>query len=146
MNKQIFTIHEKLPSFNTYTDKCRTNKYSGHKFKQNLENIISAYIYKYKVKPVINPVFIHYVWSEKTRKRDKDNVYSAKKFIADALQKTNIIPNDNNKWVLNHRDYITYAQGQKVIVILEEMTTEEYDIKYGKEIEQLINQEFSNLK
>lgn len=146
MNNQIFVINDKLPSYNTYTDKCRTNKYIGHKFKQNIDNIISTYIYTYKVKPVTNPVFIHYIWCEATKKRDKDNVYSAKKFIADALQKTDIIPNDNNKWILNHRDYITYAQGQKVIVVLDEMTTEEYDIKYGKEIEQLINQEFSNLK
>lgn len=40
------------------------------------------------------PVKIKYLWIEKDRRRDKDNIAFAKKFIQDALVKEKVLEND----------------------------------------------------
>ena len=62
------------------------------------------------------PVYIKFIWYEQNCKRDKDNVAFAKKFILDALQKSGILPNDNNQYVLGFQDEFVYRQGDKVEV------------------------------
>ena len=42
----------------------------------------------------------------KTRRRDADNIASAKKYILDAMQHMNVIPNDNRKIVTGFTDEI----------------------------------------
>ena len=53
---------------------------------------------------------------EQTKRRDKDNVAFAKKFILDALQKSGVLKNDNNKYILGFQDEFVYRQGDKVVV------------------------------
>ena len=110
-----FTIPFRLPSLNEYIDKINHNRYAGNKFKQNIENDILWVLKRVKEK-VAGPVNVKITWYEQTKRRDKDNVMSAKKFIFDALQKSGILPNDNNKYINSITEEIVYRQGDKVEV------------------------------
>ena len=47
------------------------------------------------------PVEVKFLWVEKDRRRDKDNIRAGAKFVLDSLVLAEIIPNDNWKWVVN---------------------------------------------
>lgn len=59
----------------------------------------------------------------KNRKRDIDNVSSAKKYILDALQRAKILKNDSPKYVVGHKDVFDYDKinGDRVIIEIEEV-------------------------
>lgn len=57
-----------------------------------------------------------FIWYEQTKKRDKDNVAFAKKFILDGLVQAKKLINDNNQWVMGFSDGFVYGKGQKVVV------------------------------
>lgn len=120
-----FIIEAKLPSLNDYINACRTNQYKGAKFKKDTENLISAYIQNAKVRktvtPTDKPIIVHFEWHERTKRRDSDNVASAKKFILDAMQTSGIIPNDSRKYVKGFTDKILDDTKDFVVVRLEEV-------------------------
>lgn len=62
----------KLPSCNEYINACRHNKFSGAKMKQQIEDSLSYYINKLPTFDI--PIKINFLWIEKTKKRDLDNV------------------------------------------------------------------------
>lgn len=105
-----FIVKAKLPSLNDYVAACRANKFQGAKFKEEVETIIGwairQAVCKGDLKPTDKPIVLHFEWHERTTRRDADNIASAKKFILDALQKQNIIPNDNRKYVKGFHDTI----------------------------------------
>lgn len=108
--ENYFKINAKLPSLNDYTNACRANKYNGAKFKEEVEEVIGwairGAVCERTLRPTQKPVYIFFEWHEKTKKRDADNIASAKKFILDAMQKHGIIPNDNRKFVKGFQDAI----------------------------------------
>lgn len=120
-----FEINDRLPSLNDYINECRANKYKGAKFKKDVENLICLYIHNAKVKktitPTDKPIIVHFKWHEKTKRRDTDNIASAKKYILDALQTSGIIPNDSRKYVKGFTDYIIDDKKDSVEVIIEEV-------------------------
>lgn len=96
-----FTINCKLPSLNDWIKANRSNKYQGAKFKQEIEEVIGwsikqALASKTLHKPQ-NAVILRFYWHERTKRRDADNIASAKKFILDALVK--------NGFTLGRQDY-----------------------------------------
>lgn len=105
-----FTIPSKLPSLNEYIAACRGNKYAGAKFKKDVEAKIGIAILTARAKgtlrPTSEPLVIHFTWHEKTKRRDADNIASAKKYILDAMQKYGIIPNDSRRYIKGFTDKI----------------------------------------
>lgn len=105
-----FIIPVKLPSLNEYQNACRANRYAGAKFKKETEAVIEIAILKAlksgELYPPPPPVRISFVWHEKTRRRDADNIASAKKYILDAMQRIGVIPNDNRNIVVGFSDEI----------------------------------------
>ncbi len=105
-----FIIGQKLPSLNEYQTACRANRYTGARFKKETEAIIEIEILKaLKSKMLIipiPPIKIAFIWHEKTKKRDADNIASAKKYILDAMQTMGIIENDNRKNVVGFTDEV----------------------------------------
>lgn len=110
-----FEIPFRLPGLNEYIRVCRENKFKASGWKRNVESSIFPFL-KGKV---TEPSHVTFVWKEPTRRRDKDNVAFAKKFILDALQKKGVLPNDNNRWITGFTDEFVYGEGEGVIVTLE---------------------------
>lgn len=128
--QQRFDVPMRFISFNEFIQKAegsnrRKNYYPARLYKRDVQDSIIWCIKSRKLKRVKRPVIITFVWYEgkrgKQKRRDKDNVSYRKKFILDALQERNILPNDNDKWIQGLSDYFIYDEGQKVTVIINEV-------------------------
>ena len=121
-----FTVHAKLPSLNDVIDKDRTCRYAGASYKKEVENIIARYIFKAlesgELKPVSTPCTIQFLWHEKNRRRDVDNIQSAQKFILDAMVRCCVIPDDSRKYVVQtaHTVMDSVEYGVDVIITTSE--------------------------
>lgn len=104
-----FYIDFQLPSLNEYIEWCRANRFQAAKHKKDVECAIMCEMRG--IPPVNEPCVIHFTWYERTRRRDKDNVAFAKKFILDALQKAGKLPNDNNRYIAGFTDSFIYGTG-----------------------------------
>ena len=89
-------IPMRLPSLNDYIDACRSHWSNGARFKQQVEEgilwDIKAAQGRGMLRPASGPVHVSFEWHESDKRRDFDNIVSAKKFILDAMQKAGIIP------------------------------------------------------
>lgn len=121
--KQILKIPFKLPSFNDYNNICRRNKWEANNFKKGVQGDIVWAIRKSKLEKMTNAVKVSFFWIERTKKRDIDNVMSAKKFILDALVESKVLVNDSPKYVCEITDKLIYDRdkGDMVIVEIEEV-------------------------
>lgn len=117
-----FTIKAKLPSLNDFIKANRANAYKGNKFKQDVEMLICCYIRNAltagTLRKPTGAVIIEFEWHEKTKRRDADNIASAKKFILDALQKQSVLKNDSRKYVIGFNDIIIDDNKDFVVVRL----------------------------
>lgn len=111
----VFEIPFRLPSLNDYIKEINKNRYGGNEHKQCVEDDILWCLKRVKSK-ISSPVRLKFIWYEQNRNRDKDNVAFAKKYILDALQKAEILPNDNNQYIDGFQDDFVYKQGDKVVV------------------------------
>lgn len=116
-----FEIPFRLPGLNEYIAAMNSNRHKGNELKRFTQDAILWAIKAQKVKPVNRPVSIVFEWRESTKRRDKDNVAGAKKFILDALQEAKILPNDNNKWIVSFSDLFVYDKTDGVTVTLREV-------------------------
>lgn len=107
----------RLPSLNEYINKCRNNRFGGAKYKKDIEARIMEHLPDIKID---KPVFISFHWYEQSRRRDKDNVAFAKKFLMDSMQKSGMLPNDNNQYILGFNDRFAYGNGDKVVIFIKE--------------------------
>lgn len=116
----LVKIKGKLPSLNEYINACRRNRYAGAKMKQETEQLVGYQLGA--LRTIKSPVIIHFIWYEKTQRRDKDNVAAAKKFVLDAMQKTGKLPNDNNRFIAGFTDSFIYGSEYGVEIIVEPIT------------------------
>ena len=140
-----FIIAEQLPSLNDYINKLKSpnGKHTGAAFKSRIDNICISYMLPFRQqikKACESPVIIHFEWIEKSKRRDIDNVYSAKKYILDAMQKCGFIENDNYKHIKGVYDGIGY-NGTNDCVIVSIIPLEEYEELYT-----LMNEDIDRLK
>lgn len=124
-NINAFTINYKLPSLNEVIAKNRSNKYLGAKFKKEVEEVIGWSIKQALASNTLHkvdkPVIVKFTWAEKTKRRDADNIASAKKFILDALVKTGVLVDDSRKYVKGFYDVIIDDKKDYVVVELIEV-------------------------
>lgn len=121
--KYIIELPFRLPSFNQYSDIERRNKFEASNFKKGIQGDIIWAIRKAKPPKIYKPVKITFTWIEKNKKRDLDNIFSAKKFILDALVKEGILQNDSQKYVTGLTDRIEHdkLRGDRIIVEIDEV-------------------------
>jgi Holliday junction resolvase RusA-like endonuclease len=120
-----FKINQKLCSLNDWWYALASNKYVGAKFKKDIEEAISWYIRQALASKTLHKptgaVVIRFEWHEKTKRRDADNIASAKKFILDALVKTGVLVDDSRRYVKGFYDSIIDDTSDYVIVELIEV-------------------------
>ena len=121
LEKVICEIPLKLPSLNDYVKVCRSNQFMAGSYVKKIEKEIGQYL---KDLPHFeNRISIDFHWVEENRKRDPDNIASAKKFILDAMQKEGIIKNDNWKCInteIGFHDTWSVGTESKVILTITE--------------------------
>jgi len=120
MKRQHFTIPFRLPSLNEYIEQCRRNPHAGAKLKKETDEAIGWAIKMAHLQPVESPCIVCMVFQEGNRKRDVDNVESAKKYILDALTGYGVLHGDSPKWVMGEPSYTVYGDGAKVDVTIVE--------------------------
>lgn len=120
-----FVIKKKLPSLNEWWYALAANKYMGAKFKRDIEEAIGLYIRQALASKTLHkveaPVVINFEWHERTKRRDADNIASAKKFILDALVKQGVLKDDSRKYVKGFYDKIIDDTKDYVVVELIEI-------------------------
>ena len=96
----------RLDGLNEVIEANRKNKYAGNEIKKQNEKIVRVYARQQKLNPIDNyPLKVVIHWYEKDRRRDWDNVMSAKKFIFDGLQKAKILKGDSQKYINRIEEY-----------------------------------------
>lgn len=118
-----FKIDSRLDGLNEVIEANRRNKYAGAKIKKDNETIVIYYARLYELKPIVNyPVKVIIHWYEKDRRRDWDNVMSAKKFIFDGLQKAGVLKGDGQKYIdcIEEYQHISKEHPRIEIEIVEE--------------------------
>lgn len=84
-----------LPGCNEYINAQRRDRQLGARLKRETEErILWAIQQQLRGMRFDVPVVMHYLWVEKNRKRDKDNIAFARKFVQDALVKAGVLRND----------------------------------------------------
>lgn len=115
-----FVIKGKMPGLNRVISSNRRNPYAGARLKGEWDAICYFSILKAKktLTPVNGPCRIEFEWHEANRRRDPDNIFSAKKFILDAMQEAKIIPNDSQKYIAGLSDRLIVDQEYYVKVTI----------------------------
>lgn len=120
--QQRMVIPLRLPGLNDVIAKNRNNRYAGAVLKKQVDADISAQIRAARLRPVCDPCIVHMVFDEPNRRRDVDNVESAKKFVLDALVKSGILIGDSPRHVIGAPAFTRYTQGgaQVTVTIIED--------------------------
>lgn len=120
MSVQEFVIPGRLPGLNDYTAACRGRAIAGGKMKHKAQDSVQEAIREAGLRPMKAPVDVRVTWYEKDRRRDKDNVRFAVKFILDALVAEKVIENDNWKWIRGIADeYRVDRSNPRIHVLIE---------------------------
>lgn len=90
-----FVVYGLLPNLNDYITAERRNRYAAAAMKKKSQAAVLAAIRRScRGVKITGPVVLHYLWVEKNRRRDKDNVAFAQKFVQDALVQAGVLKND----------------------------------------------------
>lgn len=84
-----------LPGLNDLISAERQHRQKAAKLKREHQRAVELCIRSQLRRPLREPVTMHYLWVEKDRRRDKDNVSSfGRKIIQDALVAVHALQND----------------------------------------------------
>lgn len=84
-----------LPGLNEYIEAERKNLYKGAGMKRDWQRRVEIVLRRQIRGPLREPVVMRYIWFEKDRRRDHDNVSSfGRKIIQDALVGIKALKND----------------------------------------------------
>jgi|AntRauTorcE11897_2_1112592.scaffolds.fasta_scaffold00864_4 hypothetical protein len=101
MAEVTITIPGELTDLNTHLDQTNTHWASGNEIKQmETEKVkLLSISHRKEAKELELPIDIHFRWVCANRRKDKDNIRFAAKYILDGLVAAEIIPNDGWKEV-----------------------------------------------
>ncbi len=124
---QCFEIPFRLPGLNELIEANRRNRQAGAKLKRETDEKIGWVIQSAKLKPVSLPCIVHMTFCEPDRRRDADNVESARKYILDALVKTGVLKGDSPRYIVGAPTWTRYGHpGARVLVTIIEDEREDY--------------------
>ena len=121
--KYLLIIHGRLDNLNDYIKALDTSRYKGSALKNENESKVLQEIYsQFGRLRIIKPVKMHYVWYEKDKRRDLDNVSSfGRKVIQDALVKSRVLQNDGWNEIKGFSDeFYVDSKNPRIEVLIEE--------------------------
>lgn len=119
--KNRIVIEGPLPTLNEYTDDNRTHYHKGAKLKKE-----ATYVCQVFIQQAINnglelpklPMDLKFTWYVKNRRKDKDNIAFAKKFILDGMITSNLIKNDGWAQIGDFTDTFIIDENERVEIEL----------------------------
>ena len=94
-----FTIPGPLPGLNEIIKENRSNRFDGATQKKEWTNYCANFLLGKKDGVFSSPVSLSFLWYEKNRKRDLDNISAGAKFVLDAMVMIGILKNDSQQYV-----------------------------------------------
>ena len=91
MTVHRFFIPERLPGLNEIINTARAHHMASATQKKRWTNRCALVFMK---APTFESIYIKFTWIEKNRRRDKDNICAARKFILDGMVQAGMIEND----------------------------------------------------
>lgn len=125
--EKTYHIPSSLPTLNEYINAERTNRYKAAEMKRTAEKLLMWHIKMQGIVKMTKPVRIEYKWIMPDRKKDKDNIAFAKKFIQDALVKMKVLANDGWNNIDGFTDAFEIGEKAEVIIKITEVQTYEND-------------------
>jgi len=127
-NKTAFFVPMLLPGMNDIVaySKIRKGNWSAYAdLKAKIERDLCLFIREQRIGKFIVPIWLRFVWYEKNRRRDPDNICAGgRKFILDSLVTEGVIKNDGWKQIAGWRDSFEVSpQKPGVYVSIEEAKT-----------------------
>lgn len=114
-------IPGRLPCMNDLIAANRLNKYAGAGVKKKTQRQIILILQpQVQGQRFTKKVNIRIEYYEKDMRRDEDNVMSAAKFILDALQDMELIPNDSRKYVHLTQEVFTDRDNPRIEIEVNE--------------------------
>jgi Holliday junction resolvase RusA-like endonuclease len=121
------TIWGTLPGLNDIIREDRRNRHAGAKLKKEAEYAVTLCAKKSlkRWRPA-GPVFMHYVWYEPNKRRDKDNVAAGgRKIVQDALVKAGYLKGDGWRDIAGFSDEFRVDKNEpRIEVEIEEVNHE----------------------
>jgi Holliday junction resolvase RusA-like endonuclease len=116
---QSFFVPGAMPRFNVIIG--RASRWAYSTAKKEWDRTIQFYIKQAKIQPV-HRVYIRFLWQEKNRKKDPDNIAGiGRKFLLDALVHSGVLKNDGWDHVIGWEDrWIVDPDNPGVVLTLEE--------------------------
>jgi Holliday junction resolvase RusA-like endonuclease len=95
-----------MPGLNemNWEDRCGFRR--GSRFKKKITREVAQWAMVNRVPKYKCPVQVHIRFFEPNRRRDRDNIKGAVKYIMDGLKLRGVIVNDSQKWVTNQTEEI----------------------------------------
>lgn len=106
------TILGRFPGMNEFMAAMNRNRYVGARMKKKWTDLVAWEVKAAGLGRLDQPVTVLFRWVEKDRRRDRDNVAAAKKFILDGLVVAGVLPNDTAKWVRGVSDEFPAPDGR----------------------------------
>lgn len=122
----LLVIPGRLDNLNDYISAERSNRYKGAKLKSDNEQaVIYAIRNCLRGVKIDKPVFMEYLWVEKNRRRDLDNISSfGRKVIQDSLVNSHVLKNDGWKEIIGFSDSFDVDSGNpRIEVKIREVVT-----------------------
>lgn len=131
MNKEdtaTLIIHGELTDLNSYIRAERTNRYKAAKIKEKETNRVWIEAKAQGIKKQDKPIGIIIKWYTKNKKKDKDNIAFAKKFILDGLIAAGVIEDDGYEDIAFFVDLFEVDKTNPRIEVI--LTRIKKDLKY----------------
>ena len=107
-----------MPGLNEYIEAERGHRQKGAKLKRDCQTSVILALRRQIRTPLREPVVMHYLWVEKDRRRDKDNISSfGRKVIQDTLVKMGALKNDGWENIEGFSDSFAVDKGKPRIEI-----------------------------
>lgn len=119
-----FTIDGWLPGMNQWISAQNANRFKGAEMKKKAQTKCEKAIAKQLPGiQITKPIRLHYIWYERNRRRDHDNVSGfGHKVIQDALVKCGVLKDDGWSEIVGYTDCFSIDRDNpSIIVMLEEV-------------------------
>lgn len=122
-------IPHELVDLNKFINSQRANRYGGNELKRQNTELCKVYFKKainegLKIDRDSMPINITFERHVKNKRKDKDNIAFAKKFVLDGMVESGLIPNDGWKEVGDLTDTFQVNKNKQGVIVYIETVKE----------------------